>query len=77
MSNAYVDPWDMVNNFRFHVYVQKSLFILYVKIFRNVFSPLFQETKYMGPLDPGSWSIDGWSHLSRPLTATCHSVIVS
>ena len=27
MSNAYVDPSDMLNNFCFHVYVQKSLFI--------------------------------------------------
>ena len=24
---AYVDPWDMLNNFCFHVYAQKSLFI--------------------------------------------------
>ena len=23
MSNAYVDPWDMLNNFCFHVYAQK------------------------------------------------------
>ena len=27
MSNAYVDPWDMLKNFCFHVYAQKSLFI--------------------------------------------------
>ena len=27
MSNAYVDPWDMLNSFCFHVYAQKSLFI--------------------------------------------------
>ena len=27
MSNAYVDPWDMLNNFCFHLYAQKSLFI--------------------------------------------------
>ena len=27
MSNAYVDRWDMLNNFCFHVYAQKSLFI--------------------------------------------------
>ena len=27
MSNAYVDPWDILNNFCFHVYAQKSLFI--------------------------------------------------
>ena len=26
MSSAYVDPWDMLNNF-FHVFAQKSLFI--------------------------------------------------
>ena len=26
MSNAYVDPWDMLNNFCFHVYAQMSLF---------------------------------------------------
>ena len=24
---AYVDPWDMLNNFCFHVYAQKSLFV--------------------------------------------------
>ena len=24
---AQVDPWDMLNNFCFHVYAQKSLFI--------------------------------------------------
>ena len=24
---AYVDPWDMLNNFCIHVYAQKSLFI--------------------------------------------------
>ena len=28
MSNAYVDPWDMVTNFCFHMYAQKSLFIV-------------------------------------------------
>ena len=27
MSTAYVDPWDMLNYFCFHVYAQKSLFI--------------------------------------------------
>ena len=27
MSNAYVDPWDMRNNFCFHVYAQMSLFV--------------------------------------------------
>ena len=27
MSNAYVDSWDMLNNFCFHLYAQKSLFI--------------------------------------------------
>ena len=26
-SNAYFDPWYMLNNFCFHVYAQKSLFI--------------------------------------------------
>ena len=24
---AYVDPWDMLNNFCFHVYAQKLLFV--------------------------------------------------
>ena len=27
MSSAYVDHWDMLNNFCFHVYAQKSLFM--------------------------------------------------
>ena len=27
MSNAYVDRWDMLNNFCFHLYAQNSLFI--------------------------------------------------
>ena len=27
MSKAYFDPWYMLNNFCFHVYAQKSLFI--------------------------------------------------
>ena len=27
MSNAYVDPWDMLNNLCFHVYAQISLFM--------------------------------------------------
>ena len=27
MSIAYVDPWDMLKNFSFHVYAEKSLFI--------------------------------------------------
>ena len=27
MSSAYVDPWDMLNNFCFHVYAQMSLFL--------------------------------------------------
>ena len=27
MSNAYVDSWDMLNNFCFHVYAQMSLFM--------------------------------------------------
>ena len=26
MSDAYVDPWDMLKNFFFHFYAQKSLF---------------------------------------------------
>ena len=26
MSNAYVDPWNVLNNFRFHVYAQMLLF---------------------------------------------------
>ena len=26
MSNAYVDRWDMLNNFCFHVYAQMPLF---------------------------------------------------
>ena len=29
MSNAYVDHWDMLNNFCFHVYAQKSLFMIF------------------------------------------------
>ena len=28
MSSAYVDHWDMLNNFCFHVYAQKSLFMI-------------------------------------------------
>ena len=32
MSNAYVDSWDMLNNFCFHVSPQKSLHCLYVKM---------------------------------------------
>ena len=27
VSNAYVDPWDMLNKFCFPVYAQNSLFI--------------------------------------------------
>ena len=27
MSDAYVDPWDMLNNFSFHVYAQMLMFI--------------------------------------------------
>ena len=27
MSNAYVDLWDMLNNFRFHVYAQMLMFM--------------------------------------------------
>ena len=27
MSNGYVDPWDMLNNFCFNVYSQMSLFM--------------------------------------------------
>ena len=27
LPNAYADPWEMLNNFCFHVYAQKSLFI--------------------------------------------------
>ena len=27
MSNAYVDPWDMLNKFCFHVYAQMLLFM--------------------------------------------------
>ena len=27
MSNAYVDRWDMLNNFCFHVYAQMLLFM--------------------------------------------------
>ena len=27
MSSAYVDPWDMLNNYCFHVYAQMSLFM--------------------------------------------------
>ena len=28
MSNAYVDPWNMQNNFCFHVYAQKWVFVI-------------------------------------------------
>ena len=28
MSSAYVDHWDMLNNFCFHVYAQKSVFMI-------------------------------------------------
>ena len=28
MWNAYVDPWDMLNNFCFHVYAQKCVFVI-------------------------------------------------
>ena len=28
ISSAYVDHWDMLNNFCFHVYAQKSLFMI-------------------------------------------------
>ena len=28
MWNAYVDPWDMLNNFCFHVYTQKWVFVI-------------------------------------------------
>ena len=28
MSNGYVDPWDMLNNFCFHVYTQKWVFVI-------------------------------------------------
>ena len=28
MSNAYVDPWDMLNNFCSHVYAQKWAFVI-------------------------------------------------
>ena len=27
MSNVYVDHWDMLNNFCFHVYAEMSLFV--------------------------------------------------
>ena len=27
LQNLQIDPWDMLNNFCFHVYAQKSLFI--------------------------------------------------
>ena len=27
LANLQIDPWDMLNNFCFHVYAQKSLFI--------------------------------------------------
>ena len=37
MSNAYVDPWDMLNNFCFHVYAQKSVFIMFIGENGNVF----------------------------------------
>ena len=36
MSSAYVDHWDMVNNFCFHVYAQKSLFIIIIIIAFNI-----------------------------------------
>ena len=28
MSNTYVDPWDMLNNFSFHGYAQKWIFVI-------------------------------------------------
>ena len=28
MSNAYVSPWDMLNNFGYHVYAQKCVFVI-------------------------------------------------
>ena len=33
MSNAYVESWDMLNNFCFHVYAQMSLFVKMAMLF--------------------------------------------
>ena len=33
MSNAYVDPWDMMNNFCFHVYAQVFVIMSHIYIY--------------------------------------------
>ena len=65
MSNAYVDPWDMLNNFCFHVYAQMSLFMPHFKRnAQNVLGhlPIWQQVAARGQL----------SQLPANITKTAH-----
>ena len=45
MSNAYANPWDMVNNFCFDVYAQKGVFVIMSHV------TCFMSNAYVDPWD--------------------------
>ena len=52
-SNAYVDPWDMLNNFCFEVYTQKWVFV----IMSHVTCHMLHVTCHMSHVKCLSWSL--------------------
>ena len=53
MSNAYVDSWDMLNNFCFHVYAQKWVFV----IMSHVTGRMWHVTCHMSYVRCLCWSL--------------------
>ena len=52
MWNAYVDFWDMLNNFCFHVYAQKWVFVIMSHVtFRLSHVTCYMWNAYVDPLD--------------------------
>ena len=50
MSNAYVDPWDMLNNFCFHVCAQKLVFVIMSLVtFRMSHVTCYMPNAYVDP----------------------------
>ena len=64
MSNAYVDPWNMPNNFCIHVYAQKSLIIS--EIGNEYFFTSASSREFRGHRAGSQLKIRPHSHCSSP-----------
>ena len=52
MSNAYVSPWDMLNNFGYHVYAQKCVFVIMSHVTYHIkHATCYMSNAYVDPWD--------------------------